>query len=164
LGLFRAGPGVTIGWDKDQYVISAESAIARKAGASSAISQFKISDDMGDYWSCYTWDGTTLGSTFVKVAKPYKLRCSTGAIQIEVVRGSTLYYQYSYASGIYTRSVFGNVNMTTQSLLERDVINPSPLVNDIIYAASGFSTLSPSTLTDVTYLDLNVDGRAWAEI
>jgi hypothetical protein len=33
LGLFRAGPGVTIGWDKDQYVISAESSIARKSGS-----------------------------------------------------------------------------------------------------------------------------------
>ena len=48
--------------------------------------------------------------------------------------------------------------------LELGEMNHFPVIaSDIIYAISGFTTLAPATLTDVTWLDLNVDGRAWAQ-
>lgn len=129
-----------------------------------SIQQFKIQSDGGDYWNCYTWDGTSLGSTNIKVAKPYKLRADTGKISSETIRGVTYTYTYTgvYISGssgpykYYTRSVSGSDGSS-----ETDYMIPDPQTNDIIYGIS-FSTTAPSTLSAVTWLDINVDGRAWA--
>lgn len=133
------------------------------SGAS--VQQFKIVSDGGDYWNCKTWDGTTLGSTEIKVAKPFKLRAGTGKIASEVIRGVTYTYTYTgvYISGssgpykYYTRAVSGSDGSG-----ETDYVIPDPIANDIIYAIS-FSTATPSSLADVTWLDINADGRAWAQ-
>ena len=127
-----------------------------------SISQFKIVSDGGDYWNCKTWDGTTLGTDITKVAKPYKLRAGTGKIASEAIRGITYTYTYtavtvSGVTGYYTRAVSGS-----DGSAETDYMIPDPLANDIIYAAS-FATTTPSTLSDVEWIDLNVDGRAWAK-
>jgi hypothetical protein len=135
---------------------NATSAWKKISGGGAA--QFKIVSDGGDYWNCRTWDGTTTGADIVKVAKPFKLRCATGAVTTENIRGTVQTYAYSNALGYYVRSVsVGAV------LMERNVILPDPVANDLIYAV-GFSTTAPATLVDVVWLDLNLDGREWAEI
>jgi hypothetical protein len=135
---------------------------------SASIQQFKIVSDGGDYWNCKTWDGTTLGSSVVKVAKPLKIRCDAGAIASETIYrgGSGIVQSYTYApqtvSGVvayYIRTVTVGGNV-----IENDVVEPDPLANDIIYAVNGFVTATPSSLVGVTYLDINADGRAWAEV
>ena len=126
-----------------------------------AIQQFKIVSDGGDYWVCKTWDGTTLGSTAINVAKPFKLRSGTGGIASEVIRGVTYTYTYSAVTvgavtGYYTRAVSGSDGSS-----ETNYTIPDPIASDIIYGVT-FETLSPSTLTAVVWFDINADGRAWA--
>jgi hypothetical protein len=135
--------------------------VSLAAGSSSSIQQFKIISDGGDYWNCKTWDGTTLGSTIIKVAKPFKLRAGTGGIASEAIR--TVTYTYTYTpvtvgavTGYYTRAVSGSDGSS-----ETDYTIPDPIANDIIYALP-FSTTTPSTLAAVTWIDINADGRAWA--
>lgn len=129
-------------------------------GGGASVQQFKIVSDGGDYWNCKTWDGTTLGSDVIKVAKPFKLRAGTGKIASEVIRGVTYTYTYtavtvSGVTGYYTRSVSGSDGSS-----ETNYMIPDPIANDIIYGIS-FSTTAPSTLSAVTWLDINADGRAW---
>jgi hypothetical protein len=135
--------------------------IGSSSTSAGSASQFKIVSDGGDYWNCKTWDGTTLGASVVKVAKPFKLRAGTGKIASEVIRSVTYTYTYSAVTvggvtGYYTRAVSGSDGSS-----ETDYMIPDPIANDIIYA-SAFSTTTPSTLADVVWIDLNVDGRAWA--
>jgi len=131
-------------------------------GGSASVQQFKIVSDGGDYWNCKTWDGKTLGSTVVKVAKPYKLRAGIGKIASEVIRGVTYTYTYTAVTSggvtiYYTRAVSGSDGTS-----ETDFVIPDALTNDIIYGIT-FSTTAPSSLSDVVWLDINADGRAWAK-
>jgi hypothetical protein len=126
--------------------------VGGSSGAS--VQQFKIVSDGGDYWVCKTWDGTTLGSSTVNVAKPYKLRAVNGPTS-EAIRSVTYSYSYALTSGEYVRST------TATGVATTDYMTPSALTNDIIYAVT-FSTATPATLAAVTWLDINVDGRAWA--
>lgn len=136
--------------------------ISAAGSGSASVQQFKIVSDGGDYWNCKTWDGTTLGSDTVKVAKPYKLRAGTGKIASEVIRGVTYTYTYTAVTvgavtGYYTRAVSGSDGSS-----ETNYTIPDPIANDIIYGIT-FSTTTPSTLSAVTWLDINADGRAWAQ-
>ncbi len=136
---------------------------AGSSSGSASVQQFKIVSDGGDYWVCKTWDGTTLGSTNVNVAKPFKLRCGTGKITSELIRGVTYTYTYTAVTvgavtGYYTRAVSGSDGSS-----ETDYMIPDPRANDIIYGIT-FTTTTPISLSAVTWLDINADGRAWAAI
>lgn len=135
---------------------------AAGTSGSASVQQFKIISDGGDYWVCKTWDGTTLGSTTVNVAKPFKLRAGVGKITSEVIRGVTYTYTYTAVTvgavtGYYTRAVSGSDGSS-----ETDYMIPDPRANDIIYGIT-FATTTPSSLAAVTWLDINADGRAWAK-
>ncbi|MDR3459544.1 MAG: hypothetical protein P4N60_19110 [Verrucomicrobiae bacterium] len=122
--------------------------------------QFKVQSDGGDYWNCKTWDGTTLGGSIVKVAKPFKLRAGAGAIGSETIRGVTYTYTYTavVVSGTtveYTRTASGSDEST-----ETDYVTPAVLVNAIIIGI-GFSTATPSTLVGVNYIQIGAE--AWGE-
>ena len=149
-----------------KYFFPPEVTTQSKSVGSSA--QFKVVSDGGDFWNCHTWDGTTAGSSIVKVAKPVRLRCilpsaspAGGAQASRVVRGITYTYTYTPVSSggvviYYTRGVSGS-----DGTAETDYVIEDALVGDVIFAAP-FSTLSPATLSDTKWIDLNVDGRAWA--
>lgn len=128
-------------------------------GGGAAVQQFKLSYDGGDYWAAYTWDGSTLGTLLYSIAKPYKLRCGPNKITSETIGGVTYTYTYSLSGGANTpgnyfqRSVSGSDGSS-----ESDLIVPSALQNDIIYAvacntglagmplpALGASLVSPGT-------------------
>ena len=128
------------------------------------IQQFKIQSDGGDYWVCKTWDGYTLGSTAVNVAKPFKLRCGSAAIGTETIRGKVQNYTYTPVTvlgvtGYYIRTVKDGSGV----VIEQDVMIPDPLAGDIIYAVA-FATIAPDPLASVTLIDLNLDERGWSEI
>ncbi len=123
-----------------------------------AVAQFKVVSDGGDFWNCHTWDGTTAGSTIVKVAKPLKLRCGVGAIASETIQ--TAVYNYTYTAhtvaGVtdyYQRNVTGAVT-------ETDFVTPAVLVGDII-TGIGFSTNAPASLVGVSYI--HEGAEAWAQ-
>lgn len=122
------------------------------------ITQFKVVSDGGDYIMASPWNGSTTGSA-VKVAKPAKLRTS---ITAETINGVSTTYTYTASlSGSVTQSYYRTAAFS--SLLEYQQVIPFYLPNDIIYAAP-FSTSSPTTLSSVTFIDLNADGRAWSQV
>lgn len=120
------------------------------------VTQFKIvasgTIDGGDYYNCNTWDGTTLGSAIIRVAKQYKMRCSTGPAS-ETIRGST--YNYAYAVNTpyseYKRTTTGAASTT-------DYCTPPALAGDIIYAVSLPHALTGANAAD--YVELTE--RKWA--
>lgn len=126
--------------------------------------QFKIVSDGGDYWNCNTWNGTTAGSSIIKVAKPQELRALTGKLTSEAVRGVTYSYTYTASTGStsdgvnvfeYTRSVTGS-----DSSSETDYMTPPMLPGRVIVAIS-FTTSAPSTLASVSWMATTA--CAWAK-
>ena len=104
------------------------------SGSSASLQQYQIQSDNGDYWVCFTWDGTTPGTLNVNVIKPSKLRAGTNAITSETIRGVTYTYSYTYDStnGYYTRSVSGSDGSS-----ETDYVTPDAIPQqDIIFATS----------------------------
>jgi hypothetical protein len=127
------------------------------SGGSGTVQQFKLISDAGDYWTAYSWNGTTQGSTVINIIKPYKLRCGANAITSENVPGIGV-LDYTYTANTtgsytyYTRNVTG-------AATETDVIGPAALAGDIIYAIGCSTTIIAGN--GATLLDINADGRAW---
>ena len=127
--------------------------------AIAGIQQFKIvasgTIDGGDYYNCKTWDGTTLGSTVVKVAKQYKMRSVNGPAS-DSIRGVARTYTYAINTPYdeYKRSTSGSDGSAST-----DYCTPPALAGDIIIAAP-FSTATPATLSSVAWIELTE--RKWA--
>ena len=120
----------------------------------------------GDYMLCRTWDGTTEGATMIAVARPFLLRKSV--FDGFLIDG----YSYTYASvsqRVKTRD--SDDKAETQVIVPAYVNSDTSDIRHIIYAATGISggtkVLETGNELDptkpVTWLDLNVDGRAWAK-
>lgn len=130
---------------------------ARQVAASgkeevSEIAQMQIVGVAGDYLQCRKYSGTSASGPTVSVAKPYLLRKTpfNGASRNGI--------SYSYTSDVSrTASLSGET--------ETQVVVPSYVVGDIIYAIKGVVGGVGVTLTagTISWLDLNVDGRAWAK-
>ena len=128
---------------------------------SSPILQFKIISIAGNHLVCQAWDGTNLGITVINVARPPKLRRS---VTSELLDGRAIVYDYTsdvtrVASWVGPPATFSN-----------QVIVPRYLAGDIIYAVkpdggTGAQTFgnNPNPPVALEYVDLNVDGRAWAK-
>ena len=157
------------------YLDTNANALYRCTGAGSAgtstwaqvgggnVQQFKLAAnngviDGGDFWWAQSWDGTTQGSTCVKIAKHYKIRAGTGAIGSEEIAGITRAYTYTYDSG---NNWYYRVDNGSDGSAYTAYIMPPPLAGDIIYALA-FATNNPSDLSAVTLIDLNLDARKWA--
>lgn len=128
---------------------------------SSAIQQYKITAIADDYIEAKTWDGTTLGDVAVQVAKPWRLRKTdwNGATVTYNFNGTIFTIQYTYlATPGFRTAVRPSTGVT-----ENQAIIPLYSVNDIIYATEpDGGTLVTVNSTALTWLDLNVDARAWA--
>ncbi|HEV2694223.1 MAG TPA: hypothetical protein VG347_15120 [Verrucomicrobiae bacterium] len=127
--------------------------------------QFKMVSDAGDYWNCHTFDGTTTGSTLVKVAKPAKMRCTAagsggGAIGSETIRGFTYTYSYTAvtSAGVTIEYTRGWTSTDTNNPSGTDYMTPPVLVGDVIVAVA-FTTLTPTSLVGVAWMYL---GCQWA--
>jgi len=128
-----------------------------------SVQQFKLAAnggviDAGDYWWAQSWDGTTQGSTYVKIAKPYKIRAGTGGIGSETIAGVTHTYTYTYDGG---NAWYYRTDAGSDSSNYTAYIMPPALSGDIIYVLA-FATTGPSSLSGVTMIDLNLDRRGWA--
>lgn len=122
-----------------------------QTGGGFTATPYKIVSFDADFINCHSWDGTTEGTTIVKVAKPTKLRSS---IATETIDGQAVAY-----------SLYDNVNQTRVATAgtntETQVIVPRYLVGDVIYA---MSVKTFTTDTTVKAMDMNIDGRAWASV
>ena len=129
----------------------------RAAGgaATSVAIQPYIVNSMGvDYVWARPWDGEDEGSTTYKVALPYMLRSTP-------FNGKTVHgIAYIYLGNTYRRAQIPNE-------VEYQVIVPGYQTGDMIYVVNMANALlkdpGGSTMVGITRLDLNVDGRAWAE-
>ena len=97
------------------------------------------------------WDGTSDGPSDIYVAKVHKLRHS---ITSEVIEGVT--YAYTYETGPDSLNKY-RVAKVSGVEVERCVVTPEWIVNDLIYAI-GCNTYV-STAGSLLMLG---DGRAWA--
>jgi hypothetical protein len=113
----------------------------------SSVKMHRVYSFQPDYLVCREWDGVTLGSTDVLIAKPPILR-NVGSATID---GTTVTYTYDASTVVRSASVTGFTP-------ETHVIVPRYKVGDIIFA--GQSVNGTNTSSDL--VDLNVDGRAWA--
>jgi len=119
----------------------------RPIGKGGKVTRFRYKSMGPDYLICRTWDGKTEGTEDVKVAKPYLLRRSTKRTG------------YTY---IYTTDYMRTSIKTSDGSGELQVIVPAYLKNDEIWAAKADTGVTVGGV-DVTYIDLNLDARAWAK-
>jgi hypothetical protein len=114
------------------------------------IVQANVVEQGGDWIKVLTWDGATEGTTEIVVAKPYLLR-----------RSITSWNGISYT---YTSDSERTATKSPDS--ETQVIVPAYVADDILYIVrvSQFGTdVDDPDGNPVYWLDLNVDGRAWAK-
>lgn len=109
---------------------------------------FRYKSQTSDYLVCRAYSGGTESETDTHIAKPPKLRFSVTSATVD---STTISYS-SYSTTNQTRVA------TAGAVSEIQIITPRYLVNDIIFAASS----SYTGVEDVTLIDMNMDGRAWA--
>ena len=126
---------------------------------SSLAKQFKVTAISNDTITCRAWDGTNNGETDIVVAKPYRLRKTPwDGVTVSYDFNGTIYsiaYSYLTTSGFRTAQVTVGTTQTTES----QAIIPIYKVGEIIYATEPDGG---TDLASVSWLDLNVDARAWA--
>ena len=120
------------------------------------VEQFRFKTMQDDTITCVRWDGTNEGETVI-IAKPYLLRRTPfdGKIKTFVTERlpASLTVTYAYSSPTKRTATIGNGSQEVQFIIPRYVLD------DVIYAAP----CDGLNLGEVRYLDLNADGRAWAE-
>jgi hypothetical protein len=117
--------------------------------------QMKIASVDGDYLVCHSWDGTSAGTADISVARPYLLRRTP--FDGTAGRNSITYAYTDDQTRTATKS--GEADIT-------EVVTPSYVAGDIIYAAAGIRGGTDAEDDDaaaLVWLDLNVDQRAWCE-
>jgi hypothetical protein len=117
---------------------------------SGVVLQVNVLEQGGDWIKVLTWDGTSEGTDPIYVAKPYLLRRSLASWN-----GLT----FTYSSN-FEREATDGVDTEDQ------VIVPAYVPDDILYVIrpyGGTGTVDPDT-QPIVWLDLNVDGRAWAKV
>lgn len=116
------------------------------------VDQFRFKSMNGDTITCVRWNGETEGAQ-VTIWKPYLLRRTpfdgkSRTLQTERTP-ATLTVSYVYASNSKRIATSGEI-------AETQYITPRYSVDDIIFAM-------PCPQLGGDYIDLNADGRAWAE-
>lgn len=112
--------------------------------------QFQVVSVGTDYLVCSRHNGTSAEAGSVKVALPYLLRKTP----FDGKTRNSIAYTYS------------SVTQRTAGGSEAQLITPSYVADDIIYAISGVTGgtgVTDENSEPVTWLDLNLDGRAWAK-
>lgn len=157
----RGGRGIRVNQSTDGVTISVEPGGASAPATSTHVEMFLYkSAGTGadaDLLKCRTWDGVVEGPTDVWVLKPYKLR----KINAQIVGGSTIVYTWD-ATYLQRTASIGTSIVEVQTIIPRYIAPYSGYAGDIIHAGK---LKYPQTvnLQTIEYVDLNVDGRAWAK-
>jgi hypothetical protein len=141
-------------------------------GGGSSIRAYKVRTIQKDYLVCRTWDSIfasgsftyALGSTDVPIAKPYKLR---GSVASATLDGVAVTYTYPNSLVEYTARdmAIAGLFIETQIILPRYLADPL-VGKDVILATepeggTGLMTGAGINAVEITWADVNVDGRAW---
>ena len=122
------------------------------ASPQSNVRQFEVVGVRTDYLICNAFDGTNAGAEFA-VAMPYLLRRTP----FDGSSRNGISYDYTSATAR---------TATQDTTTETQVIVPSYVAGDIIYGVKGVIGGTDTYDADdaaVEWLDMNVDGRAWAK-
>jgi hypothetical protein len=161
----RGDDPVIITWENGFYRVTAKP--QRSGGSGGGVQSFQLVSDLGDAYSCYTFDGNTVGTKLIQVAKDQDLRCilptanpAGGAWAARIERGTNYTYVYNQVmSGMvvveYTRS---KTNVTANETFV-EYVTPCLNVGDIIDAVPAIFA-GPATLAGVQWLAL--PGRRFA--
>lgn len=116
--------------------------------------------DDADLLVCRTWDGESEGVTDVYIYKPFKLR----NISIRLVGGNTI--TYTWDATYLQRTAFLNAGAGSiaeaQTIVPRYITPYTGYAGDVIHAGK-LKYAQTVNLRTIEYVDLNVDGRAWAK-
>lgn len=123
-------------------------------GAGGGLSTYRVKSRTGEYLVCRTWDGTTEGSTDVKVAKSFSCRRPT----TETLGGVAITYAYTNGSD----SLNDSRTATGTGVSETQMVVPYWTVDGVIAVA----TIAYSGVTaDGADLKLiEVSARCWAQV
>jgi hypothetical protein len=132
------------GWGQTRGLVSP---IADGAGGGGELVQLLYKSSYGDLLICRAWSGTVEGNANIYVAKPYLLRRTPFDGKTRNGTG------YVYASDTARTATAGGSSIT-------EYVIPYYVVNDILYACAFRAVFGAIT---VNYLDVNADGRAWAQ-
>jgi hypothetical protein len=145
----------------DAFVIGDENAVLSLSDAQAepgeeppggaGVHCYRLKSVSDNYLTCRSWDGSNDGTTDIYIAKVHKLRNS---ITQEVIEGVT--YDYTYATGPDSLNKY-RISKVSGVEVERHVVTPEWIVNDLIYAID--ATTHVTTATSLLMLG---DGRAWA--
>lgn len=127
-----------------------------RGGGGSQIATFRYKSMQDDYLVCRTWDWTTEGDTDVLIAKPYDLRM-TGWNGVTVVYPSEF---SGSVSVLYTKVSSSHRTATSGSEIEDQAIRPFYVPDKSVIFAMNAET----GISEVGWIDLNVDARAFAKI
>lgn len=116
----------------------------------------KVSGHYGDYLTGALWSGSAWGSD-IYIAKPPLLRFS---ITSYYYQGVTVNYS-SYSTSVQTRAA--SFSSTSYSGSEVQTIIRPYQADDVIWVAKTNKTIVTVSGAELDYIDLNVDGRAWAK-
>ena len=123
------------------------------------VRQFRIEEVRGDFLTCREYNVDAGLGTTIYIAKPYCLRQSP--FDNKTIAGLT----YTYA-GSTTRDVTDGVDTETQIIIPFYQEPTDDYDGDIIYAIFGVhggTGVGDVNEQAIQWLDLNVDGRAWAQ-
>lgn len=144
----------------------------RNQAIQGVIFQCKIVSIYPDSLLVIEFDGTNvIGDTKFEVAKPYLLRRSP--FDGKARDGVSYFYNSNVSRNAYT-GLLHEVNGTVvteggtpvaDSEKEIQIVIPTYVVNDVIFVAQkvGNGTGVQNGTDKIKYLDMNVDGRAWAK-
>jgi len=128
----------------------------RVGGGGGDVQRMRITGVSADTLSCKTWDGTTLGTTVITVAKPLELRGSFGSQANP--DGTTVTFAASDGYGIQRTASQAGLQDQAEYLIPPYF--PPGATREILAAQPAGGT----GIAGVTWQDLNVAGRAWYQI
>lgn len=126
--------------------------------------QLKITANSSrDYLTCTSWDGTTLGTEVVIVAKPYLFQSLKWNGLTRTIGGNVIRLNWTAVDTLTATKV-------SDSTTEQWKVTMDYAVGDIIYAIGTIQNgldayyVDRSTQIFIQLIDLNIDGRAWAKV
>lgn len=123
------------------------------------IGRFKIKDVRQNHLVCREWDGSSEGKLDIKIAKPFLLRAE---LTTRVIGGTE--FTYTFTGSEAQEKVADDGSDT-----ETQVVVPRYEFGDEIYAVkgpnrgTGVAITVSGVSTDVDWMDMNIDARAWAK-
>jgi len=148
--LISNSSGAQILWEEDTAGEALHLALVRFPVAGNIIQQFAVRSVQDDYLICQAWDGGFLSGIDVQVAKPFLLKNS--------------FFDGQTVDGVsYTYLDVNTREATDGTTTETQLVTPSYFLDATIYAVKDVIGGVDLNGSGIEWLDLNVDGRAWAK-